>query len=146
MEGSFHTQTIRKVEGALLGYISRASNGACRGGSATITQTSLPWHITYEGFRGTLPRITELIVLLRNVNFRDTVLGVNCGYGRPEDNARGIVNVESGGGISGLTPETNIALQKLSGGIFCPNTAGFAGNPGSVTLLGTTTRVSIRLI
>jgi hypothetical protein len=146
LEGSFHETIIRKVEGSLIGYVSRASvaSASCRGGSATLSQESLPWHITYQGFAGRLPNITEQTLSLRNVNFRVTVLGVNCGYGRPGESARFIARIASGV-FTALIPESNIALQKLSGGAFCPGTGGFSGT-GTVTLLGTTTRISVRLI
>jgi hypothetical protein len=150
MEGSFHSATIAKVIGALIGHVSRATTGSCRGGSATITQTSLPWHVTYEGFTGTLPNIREISVLLRGVNFQVTVtvLGsqITCGYGRAEDNARGSLVREAGGAISTLSPDESIRLQKLSGSIFCPGTGGFRSNANSVTLLGNTARITVRLI
>src|ERR1700751_1578741 len=57
MEGSFHSGTIRKVVGALIGHITRAGAGVCTGGGLTILRETLPWHVTYEGFFGTLPRI-----------------------------------------------------------------------------------------
>jgi len=65
LEGSFHYWTIAKVERALIGNISRASFGSasCPGGHATALQETLPWHVTYDGFRGVLPRITEIFLL-----------------------------------------------------------------------------------
>jgi hypothetical protein len=147
LEGSFHSATIRKVEGALIGHVSRASvtSTSCRGGSATVNQASLPWHLTYVGFIGRLPRIEFLILLLKGVNFTVEVLGQKCGYGRPEDNAKGSATVEPGGAITTLEADTTIRLTKLSGGFLCPATGGFAGQ-GTVTLLGNTTKITIRLI
>ena len=147
LEGSFHSATIAKVIGALIGHINRASfaEASCRGGRMTISQASLPWHITYEGFAGTLPRITEITLLLRGMNYTLEIFGVVCGYGRPEENLRAIANVEASGGITSLVPDTTIALAKLSGGILCPGTSGFSGR-ASVTLQGNTTRITVRLI
>jgi hypothetical protein len=147
LEGSFHSATIRKVEGALIGHVSRASvtSTSCSGGSATINQASLPWHVTYVGFIGRLPRIEIQILLLKGVNFTLEVLGQKCGYGRPEDNAKGSVNIEAGGAVTTFAVDTTIRLTKLSGGFLCPATGGFAGT-GTVTLLGNTTKITIRLI
>jgi hypothetical protein len=147
LEGSFHSSTIRKVEGALIGHVSRASvtSTSCRGGSATINQASLPWHVTYVGFIGRLPRIEFQILLLKGVNFTVEVLGQKCGYGRPEDNMKGSATIEAGGAITSLEADRTIRLTKLSGGFLCPATGGFAGN-GTVTLLGNTTKITIRLI
>src|SRR5438270_9952949 len=58
MEGSFHSATIAKVIGSLIGYVTRATAATCTGGGATINQPSLPWHVRYGGFTGTLPSIT----------------------------------------------------------------------------------------
>jgi hypothetical protein len=72
LEGSFHSQTISKVEKALIGYISRASvaGANCVEGSATIHQESLPWHITYNGFTGFLPEILTIGILMTGMRFQ----------------------------------------------------------------------------
>jgi len=147
LEGSFRSATIAKVIGALIGHINRATvaEASCRGGRMTISQASLPWHITFEGFTGTLPRISSVTLLLRGMNYSLEVFGVVCGYGRPEKNAKSIANVESNGGIASLDIDTSIALAKLSGGILCPGTQGFSGH-ASVTLQGTTSKITVRLI
>jgi len=74
MEGSFHSGTIRKVLGALIGHVTRAAAGACTGGGLTILRETLPWHVTYEGFFGTLPRITGLLILLRNIAWQERIV------------------------------------------------------------------------
>jgi hypothetical protein len=58
LEGSFHTRTIAKVLGALIGYITRAIVGSCSGGAKTVLTETLPWHEQYTGFAGTLPIIS----------------------------------------------------------------------------------------
>src|SRR5436853_4359159 len=78
LEGSFHSRTIAKIERSLVGHITRdtVKTESCTNASATADNTTLPWHITYEGFRGTLPRIEEVLFLLRGVLFRASrVLG-----------------------------------------------------------------------
>jgi hypothetical protein len=58
VEGSLHTRTIAKVVNRLLGYVTSATVIRCARGSATILAESLPWHVTYRSFVGTLPNIT----------------------------------------------------------------------------------------
>ena len=74
LEGSFHSFTITKTTGALVGYVTRASvNGesrSCTGGTATIRQERLPWHIRYRGFTGTLPRISAINLGLIGLSYR----------------------------------------------------------------------------
>lgn len=60
LEGSLHTRTIAKTVGGLIGYISSATLGPCREGGATILRETLPWHMRYLSFTGTLPRIETI--------------------------------------------------------------------------------------
>ncbi|HEX7290168.1 MAG TPA: hypothetical protein VF250_03485 [Conexibacter sp.] len=72
LEGSLHSRTIAKVSYALIGYITtaRVSNERCVGGEATILNESLPWHVRYFGFVGTLPDITRILTLISGASFR----------------------------------------------------------------------------
>jgi hypothetical protein len=151
LEGSFHSATINKTVGALVGYVSRASVAApaeCTNGEATIAQESLPWHVRYRSFTGTLPRITGVSLSLINATFRVHVnsLGATCEVrteaGRP---AVGIAEVNETGTITGLRADetTRIPLAGLCG-IF--GTEGSFAGTGAVTLLGATTRITVRLI
>lgn len=80
LEGSLHTRTTAKVEGSLIGFINRASLGACSRGTATILQASLPWHVKYVGFAGTLPNITQLYTEVTGSAFqiREPVFQITC--------------------------------------------------------------------
>jgi hypothetical protein len=71
LDGSFHSSTISKVTGSLIGYINAGTiagtsgNGKeaiCTGGTATLLRETFPWHVQYDGFSGTLPRITSTTV------------------------------------------------------------------------------------
>jgi hypothetical protein len=46
LEGSYHSRTLSKVSGQLVGYITAANvNGPlCTNGSATVLRETLPWH------------------------------------------------------------------------------------------------------
>lgn len=164
IEGSFHSRTIAKVARSLTGAITRAIigrpcerntawafNGAERNevlGNTTLPNT-LPWHITYEGFAGTLPNITRINFLIDRGRFlsRATILGfpVLCQYtldataGR---NAAAIAEREAAGAITTLTADPTRRISSDSEG--CP-TAAFSGT-GTVTVLNSTSRVTITLI
>jgi hypothetical protein len=149
LEGSFHSSTISKVPNALIGFVSRASvtSSSCNGGGATILgASSLPWHITYDSFTGTLPTITAINVLLSRTAFLVNVFGINCLY---QENgvsrARGRINVGAGGVVSTLDPDPTIRLPKFSGSFLCPERGGFTGT-GTVTNLANTTRITVTLI
>jgi hypothetical protein len=58
LEGSLHSRTITKRLGTLIGAITRATfdERNCTNGTLRPRTETLPWHITYEGFTGTLPQ------------------------------------------------------------------------------------------
>jgi len=72
LEGSFHSRTIAKVANSLIGYVTRAivTNAACTNGSATVLTATLPWHVTYRSFAGTLPNIERISINLINASFQ----------------------------------------------------------------------------
>jgi len=154
LEGSFHSSTLAKVIGALIGHVTRATvvGTSCTGGRATILQETLPWHVTYEGFSGTLPRITAVRLLLRNTAFvleANGGLGTTCLYKENGTSAAGEVLVESGGAATALRADERIRLPLFRsggiGGFLCPSEGGFQGS-ASVTVQGSSTRITIRLI
>jgi hypothetical protein len=153
LEGSFHSATIRKTRGALIGAVTKGivKSESCEGGNATILQESLPWHVTYESFEGTLPRIESITLLLRRYEFRIfNLLTGNCLYldqGRVEENLAGslAVNRETGQ-VTTLTPLPGRYASFRIGGAFCPRRGTFEG-PAQVFLLGSsTTRITVTLI
>jgi hypothetical protein len=73
LEGSFHSATISKVANALIGHVSRASIGACSTeGRASILAETLPWHVRYRGFTGTLPTISGVGLSIVGMAWRIT--------------------------------------------------------------------------
>jgi len=154
LEGSFHYWTIAKVEKALIGHVSRASvtSTSCTGGHATILTESLPWHVTYRGFTGTLPDINIFKILLTGAKFKiESALAGNClATTSVEHPALGNANVSKATSpplITTLTPETNqiplVGAPTCNGsnGVFSSGAA-----DGEVTLLGNTEKIKIRLI
>jgi hypothetical protein len=152
LEGTFHSNTIAKVVNSLVGYITRATADTpnCRentGGTARalVRQETLPWHIRYVGFIGTLPNVRVRLQLI-NAGFRILGLpfGLTCNYlaspfGIVEGPAVGS-NINSGSAF--LRAEEAQTFE--SGGFGCPN-GRFFGR-GAITLLGTTTAITVRLI
>lgn len=147
MEGSFHASTMPKTAGALIGYITtaRLNEGACTGGTATILRL-FPWHYTYAGFGGTLPRISRIIWLAHGwavlVAYTPgfPCLFIELGVER----VNVINNVEAGGAVTSAEPDPTKHLS-LGEGSFCPPEVRFSG-VAQVTQLGSTTRTTVRLI
>ena len=151
LEGSFHARTLAKSLGSLVGFITRAviRNESCTNGRATILTEALPWHLTYQGFTGTLPNIATIRVNLIRFSFQietgsNTCLAVTT----TEEPFTGIMTLGAGREVTGFTADgtRRIRLRNGTGGIFCGlGSGGFSGT-GTVTLLGTTTRIQVTLI
>jgi hypothetical protein len=153
LEGTFHSNTINKVINSLVGYITRATVDTPRcsdssGGTARalVRQESLPWHIRYVGFIGTLPNVRVRLQLI-NATFRLLGLpfGLSCDYraspfGIVEGPAAG-TNINTGNAF--LRAEEGQSFESSSS-FLCPR--GFFQGRGAVTLLGTTTPITVRLI
>ncbi|MGN6189049.1 MAG: hypothetical protein ACTHOE_09130 [Conexibacter sp.] len=144
LEGSLHSRTIQKVAGTLIGYITRADLGPCAGtGTATILTETLPWHVRYLAFSGTLPNITRLIINVIGSAFRVRFpTGSNClARSTPEEPAIG-------------TFERDITTRELTaaeiGGRIrtsCLNISGtFESSRNRPTVLGGTAGITVTLI
>jgi hypothetical protein len=165
LEGSFHSRTIPKVARLLIGNITRVAvnqstcredifgsparlipwNGVETSLGTTIGQ-SLPWHLTYEGFTGTLPNIVGITVLLSGVKFNLEVPLTSClaTYGGSTTNWKRTINLSSGVATTVTPGRETITRSALIRGE-CPMSLGFANN-GTITLLNSTTRITITLI
>jgi hypothetical protein len=153
LEGSFHSRTIVKVRELLVGYITRANvqNNQCTGGRATVLNETLPWHVTYQSFRGTLPRIETITLNLIRAGFIIEIPGVNnCkAITNVANPARGIINlVAATGVVEGLRADetARIPLTNGPGGLACGLGNGSFSGTGAVTLLGTSNSITITLI
>ena len=152
IEGSFHYRTIVKTVGALIGYITRAivqgESPPCQGGTATVLTETLPWHVTYGGFNGTLPSISGIRLNVIGLHFlwRVEAAGVTCLMTSTAENPmRGTLNINGSGQALTFTPDRS-APMPLVGGI-CALTRGILlEDPGTVTLLGNNNVISVTLI
>jgi len=146
-EGSFHSATIQKVNRSLIGYISRATanSGACTGGRVTFLQEQLPWHITFEGFTGALPLITAIRLLIRRHATLIEASGLTCLYTETgASKTRMSVSLGAGGVVTGAEYLPEFTIPSMTG--FPCSGAIRPEGTASVTLLGNTSAITIRLI
>lgn len=104
LEGSLHSRTMSKVAGSLIGYITRAGSGGCSAFSTTVLTETLPWHVRYLGFTGTLPTIGTLSegIVGFAIRIREPG-GITCLFRSTEtEPARGTYNI-AGGSLTSIT-------------------------------------------
>ncbi len=128
VEGSLHATTLAKVAEALVGYVTSAiSSSPCNRGGMTILRETLPWHITYVQFFGTLPNVDGISYgyITLSARFREPTFGIEC-LARSTREAPSIArfNREAGGRITGVT---------MSGTIPCGSVSGTISGTGRVT-------------
>ncbi|HEV7774717.1 MAG TPA: hypothetical protein VGO48_15660 [Conexibacter sp.] len=114
---TLHTRTIAKVTLLLMGYITAANVNRCVRGGATFLRDTLPWHVRYSSFAGTLPNITGIAKRVIGFSLRATepVFGISC--------------------LSRTTPEQPlIQTTNLTGGTITTLVVGgsISCNPGSI--------------
>jgi hypothetical protein len=144
LEGSLHSRTIAKSGGSLIGYITRADLGPCSSGAATILRETLPWHVRYKSFAGTLPNITSMRIDVINSSFRvREPFGVTClARSTATEPAIGTFNREIGGALTSSEIGGSIRTGSECGSF--PGT--FSSDPGTVTVLNSATRITVTLI
>jgi len=110
--GSFHRRTIQKVIRSLIGVVEHARIGDCDNGTVII-DTPPAWHITYEGFSGTLPRIESIRLLLRKQRFtmNRTEFPIAICLSQVERNAAGRASVSEIGQVTRFTAEASPAID-----------------------------------
>jgi hypothetical protein len=153
LEGSFHSATIRKTRGALIGAVTRGKvkSESCFEGRAIILQETLPWHLTYESFSSALPRIEVITFLLRRyaILVELGLFGFMCLYadlGHTEENLAMRVEVGPEGALFGVRFLPERFMGWHAGSEFCPRRA-ILETTGEMFLLGSSsTRITVRLI
>jgi len=140
--GYFNSSTMGKTSGATVAEaVNAIPEARCTGGSITVLGETLPWHLNYASFTGTLPNITGLSMTVPNAGIRGTIAGLTCltateashpgrlTYGRVRE-----------GELTELTAAGSIPLR---GGFFC-EAAGEATLSGraSVTFPDETSKIS----
>jgi hypothetical protein len=120
LEGSFHSRTSSKVSGQLSGSTTRVVvSEVCTGGSERVLAATLPWHIRYQSFTGTLPSITAINMVLVGDSFLIEGFGfVSCLYTTTEAHpTHARANREAGGVITSL--QLSGSIPSSTGG--CPD-------------------------
>ena len=160
MEGSFHSASISKVSGLLVGYVTSAKvNGTRAGcnntGSARVNTETLPWHVRYLSFVGTLPTITGISLATVGEDFNVDPEGAtpNCRVRTTSANpVKGIAAVVPQEGsnrrISRLRAD-EVAGIPVGGEFFCEisgATGHFSGEAEVFVQSSTTTRILVRLV
>lgn len=148
LEGSFHSRSMAKVRNTLAAFITRAlvNSPACSEGHATILNESLPWHVTYQSFIGTLPSIIGVRHFLIGAAFQiEPGLGIVClARSTTTSPAAGDASREAGGNITSLRPDSSLPIPVT--GTNCPSAGIFSGS-GEVYVQGSSsTRVRLTLI
>jgi hypothetical protein len=130
LEGELHSKTIAKTRSSLIGYIIGAATGGCGAFPATVLRETLPWHIQYESFTGTLPNITTAVMKIIGFAFRiRESFGIECLFRSTE--ARPLVDAlrrEASGAVRGTTLSGTLASEA------CGLEFSFAGDTTSFTV------------
>jgi len=102
LAGTYHSRTITKTAGSLIGYITAGTILGCRRGSATINQASFPWHRRYRSFSGTLPNITSIEETISGAEWtiREPTFGATCTVRAANGTSIGTYTREAGGAIT----------------------------------------------
>jgi hypothetical protein len=164
VEGSFHSRTLSKVSGQLIGYITEAEAPlTCLGGGEVAilngfepdengveVPNTLPWHVRYDSFRGVLPRIEGIRIQIINGSVLGWNLFSGCLYTSTAAKPLfAILEVEAGGAITAMRWEEifNIPLA-LEGALFgfCPAGVRLRRKSTSFTVQRGTVRITVRLV
>lgn len=148
-EGSFHTATFAKTISSLIGYITRAAirEETCRGGRLRALRETLPWHLRYEGFEGTLPIIRAIAAAAIGVAILAEFAafpGSSCLIRTtPEEPAHIIFPRNTTTGVISFRFDETRFIRTTG---ICPES--FLGIAGTtlLTVLGTTTDITMTLI
>jgi hypothetical protein len=138
LEGSFHSRTISKVSGSLIGYITSALLSPCNGGNGIVNRETLPWHLRYTGFQGTLPRITGISLSIIRPSFTFEVFGILCRYTPSTLPARNELEV-GGVVVSVAASASNIGSETIG----CPSTNTLSGNGNAQTGSGGALQITL---
>lgn len=142
LEGSLHSRNVLKVAGALIGYITAASLGACATGAATILTATLPWHVRYASFGGTLPSIVSVRLHVVDLSMQVREPAFTCL----------LRTTAAGPAFITLTREIagGFLTEAIVGGEAVPTSCGvngrFSSNAAVPTVLGAATRITVTLI
>ena len=70
LENVLHGRIFTKTAGRLIGYVEYANASSCSRGGATVLRETLPWHLRFGSFTGTLPNISSISLQVSGIAFR----------------------------------------------------------------------------
>ncbi len=161
-EGSFHNP-IAKTAGGLIGLVTRASiaEAECTGIigiddddiyplNLRFLAETLPWHLQFSSFTGTLPAIGQLWVALAGVALETEgfVFELICLYqSTTREPSRFILERESRGTWVNGRLDSSVAIPRTgAANLLCGRTATTTGSIGSITDQGGGSRLTLTLI
>jgi hypothetical protein len=148
IEGSFHSRTFSKVAELLVGYTYRAAAGTCTGGTVTIRTETLPWHVRYNNFTGTLPNIVSAGHRIVGVGFVIEALGTRCSYSSTAASPmKSISNRNTAThAVESIRIDETAVVPLGSGSFTCSSSGRIAGTTNTVVVPGTTTKITVTLV
>ena len=117
INGTGHSNTIAKTPGLLIGFVTAANVTRCARGSATVLRETLPWHVQYDSFSGTLPNITNIRTRVIGGSYRvqEPVFGINClSRTSTAEPSYGTYNREVGGRVTSASVSGSIRCVENS--------------------------------
>ena len=129
LNGTSHSNTIAKTANSLIGFITAGNVNRCSRGSATILRETLPWHVQYASFTGTLPVIGSISTRVIGGSYRvqEPTFSINC-------LSRTSTTEPSFGTYNRNTATGAITSATVSGSIRCGEFNGvLEGNSSSIT-------------
>lgn len=164
IEGTFNERILNKVRGLLIGHVTRAFIGNCVGEENEIyalngierlegvtVGNTLPWHIQYVEFLGTLPTISSIRIAIVDASFlvRSASLFELCLYRSTTASPWRALMLLAPSGTGVVTSFLNIEsapIPRAGGSVFsCPSTISPSGG-GGMQVLNSTASIVFRLI
>jgi hypothetical protein len=147
LEGTYHSIVVTKLFDSLIGHVTRAATAACGSGSLAILGETLPWHVRYSSFDGTLPEITQVSIRIVGMGMAIDPAGLvpTCRF-TTEAAEPGMLQLvrEASGTIVAAAWDPSFTIAE-SDPFFCLSQMSLVGT-GEYMILGRTTRVDITLI
>jgi hypothetical protein len=122
LTGRAHSSTFVKASRSLVGFVNSATvdDSRCEGGGVTVLSESLPWHVTYDSFVGTLPNITRIVQAVVGLSAQAEVGGVTCLAALTEsDPLMAILDFQNGRLILEIVSAEEIDTTDVDGGSLC---------------------------
>jgi hypothetical protein len=154
LEGSLHSSTFAKSTSALVGHIVGGRTGTCAVGSAVLLtpengqSSTVPWHVRYGSFSGTLPAIASIRLHIVGFSYRIVKELEFCLYASTAARPA-LLDLVREGGSGALTSASFFGTEGIplvSGNIGICEPSGLLGGSGSPTIWGSATRVTLTLI